>query len=119
MARVKRGTKARRRRKKVLQQAKGYRGGQSKYFRTAIERVRRACQFAFRDRRVRKRDFRTLWIARLNGALRVHNLSYSRFIHGVKELNIGLNRKMLSALAIAEPKAFVALIEKVKTRLAA
>lgn len=119
MARVKRGTKARARRKKILEQAKGYRGGQSKYFRTAIERVRRAYQFAFRDRRVRKRDFRSLWITRLNGAVRAYDLSYSQFIHGVKALNVGLNRKMLSALAISEPKAFGALVEQIKGKLTA
>jgi len=119
MSRAKRGFKARRRRNKVLSQAKGFRGGQSKLFRTAVERVRRAYQFSFRDRRVKKRDFRSLWIVRLNAAVRNHDLSYSRFINGVKQLEIGLNRKMLSEMAIREPKAFDALVTKVKEKIAA
>jgi large subunit ribosomal protein L20 len=119
MPRAKRGFKARRRRNAVLKQAKGFRGGQSKLFRQATERVNRALQFAYRDRRVKKRDFRSLWIVRINAATKALGLSYSRFINGLNELNIELNRKVLSELAIHQPKAFEDLVEKVKAKLAA
>lgn len=119
MPRAKRGYKARRRRNKVLKQAKGYRGGSSKLFRTAVERVNKANNYAYRDRRVKKRDFRSLWIVRINAATKALGLSYSKFIHGLKELEIDLNRKMLSEMAISSPKAFEGLVTKVKEKLAA
>jgi large subunit ribosomal protein L20 len=104
--RVKRGTKARRRRNKVLKLAKGYRGGRSKLYRTAADSVDKALMYAYRDRKVRKRDFRRLWIARINAAARMHNLSYSRFMHGLKLANIDLDRKVLADLAIFDPAGF-------------
>jgi large subunit ribosomal protein L20 len=119
MTRAKRGFKARRRRNKVLKQAKGYRGGSSKLFRSAVERVNKANQYAYRDRKVKKRDFRSLWIVRINAATKALGLSYSKFMHGLKEQGVELNRKMLSELAIHEPKAFAALVEQVKSKIAA
>lgn len=104
--RVKRGFKARRRRKKVLKLAKGYRGGRSKLFRTAVDAVDKALMYAYRDRRVRKRDFRKLWIARINAAARMNNLSYSKFIHGLKLAGVELDRKVLAELAISDPMGF-------------
>jgi large subunit ribosomal protein L20 len=104
--RVKRGFKARRRRKKVLKLAKGYRGGRSKLFRTAADAVDKALMYAYRDRRVRKRDFRKLWIARINAAARMNNLSYSKFIHGLKLAGVELDRKVLAELAISDPMGF-------------
>ena len=104
--RVKRGFKARRRRKKVLKLAKGFRGGRSKLFRTAADAVDKALMYAYRDRRVRKRDFRKLWIARINAAARMNNLSYSKFIHGLKLAGIELDRKVLADLAISDPSGF-------------
>jgi large subunit ribosomal protein L20 len=104
--RVKRGFKARRRRKKVLKLAKGYRGGRSKLFRTATDAVDKALMYAYRDRRVRKRDFRKLWIARINAAARMNNLSYSKFIHGLKLAGVELDRKVLAELAISDPTGF-------------
>lgn len=119
MPRAKRGFKARRRRNKVLKAAKGYRGGQSRLFRTAVEKVNKANNYAYRDRRVKKRDFRSLWIVRINAATNEFGLSYSKFIHGLKELDIDLNRKMLSEMAIHTPKAFEQLVGQVKEKLAA
>jgi len=104
--RVKRGFKARRRRKKVLKLAKGYRGGRSKLFRTAADAVDKALMYAYRDRRVRKRNFRKLWIARINAATRMNNLSYSKFIHGLKLAGVELDRKVLAELAISDPTGF-------------
>ncbi|HAY38248.1 MAG TPA: 50S ribosomal protein L20 [Desulfobacteraceae bacterium] len=104
--RVKRGFKARRRRNKVLKLAKGYRGGRSKLFRTASDAVDKALMFAYRDRRVRKRNFRKLWIARINAATRMNNLSYSKFIHGLKLAGVELDRKVLAELAISDPRGF-------------
>ena len=104
--RVKRGFKARRRRNKVLKLAKGYRGGHSKLFRTAADTVDKALMYAYRDRRQRKREFRTLWIARINAAARMNDLSYSKFIHGLKRANIALDRKVLAELAVSDPKTF-------------
>jgi large subunit ribosomal protein L20 len=104
--RVKRGFKARRRRNKVLKLAKGYRGGRSKLFRTAADAVDKALMYAYRDRRVRKRDFRKLWIARINAATRMNNLSYSKFIHGLKLAGVELDRKVLAELAISNPSGF-------------
>ena len=104
--RVKRGFKARRRRKKILKLAKGFRGGRSKLYRTAADSVDKALQYAYRDRRTRKRDFRSLWIVRINAAARLNNLSYSRFINGLKRENVGLDRKILADLAVSDPNAF-------------
>ena len=104
--RVKRGFKARKRRKKILKLAKGYRGGRSKLFRTATDAVDKALMYAYRDRRVRKRDFRRLWILRINAAARMNNLSYSKFIHGLKLAGVELDRKVLAELAISDPSGF-------------
>jgi large subunit ribosomal protein L20 len=104
--RIKRGFKARRRRKKVLKLAKGYRGGRSKLFRTAADAVDKALMYAYRDRRQRKRDFRRLWIVRINAASRMNDLSYSKFINGLKKANVTLDRKVLAELAISDPAGF-------------
>jgi large subunit ribosomal protein L20 len=106
MARVKRGFKARRRRNKVLKLAKGYRGARSKLFRSATEAVDRALNYAFRDRRVKKRDFRSLWIIRINAASRINGLSYSKFIFGLKKANVQIDRKVLADIAVADPNGF-------------
>ena len=107
--RVKRGYKARRRRKKVLKLAKGFRGGRSKLYRTAADAVDKALMYAYRDRKVKKRDFRKLWIARINAAARLNNLSYSKFMHGLKLASIDLDRKVLADLAISDPSGFAQL----------
>ena len=104
--RIKRGFKARKRRKKVLKLAKGFRGGRSKLFRTAADAVDKALMYAYRDRRARKRDFRRLWIARINAAARMNNLSYSKFIHGLKLADVRLDRKVLAELAVSDPSGF-------------
>lgn len=104
--RIKRGFKARRRRKKVLKLAKGYRGGRSKLFRTAADAVDKALMYAYRDRRARKRDFRKLWIVRINAAARMNDLTYSKFIRGLKLAKIDLDRKVLAELAISDPSGF-------------
>jgi large subunit ribosomal protein L20 len=109
--RIKRGFKARRRRKKVLRLAKGFRGGRSKLFRTAADAVDKALMYAYRDRKARKRDFRRLWIARINAAARLNNLSYSRFMHGLKQANIELDRKVLADLAISDPAGFAQIAQ--------
>jgi len=114
MPRVKRGTKKRQRRTKILKQAKGYWGARSHNYRTAKEAVERALLYAYRDRRVRKREFRRLWIVRIKAAAEQNGLSYNRFIHGLKRLNIELDRKILADLAVNEPQAFVQIAEKVK-----
>ncbi len=114
MPRVKRGFKARRRRNKVLKAAKGYRGGHSKLFRTAAGTVDRARQFAYRDRRNKKRDFRKLWIIRINAAARENGLSYSAFIGGLNKAGIELDRKVLSDMAIHDPAGFAKIAEMVK-----
>jgi large subunit ribosomal protein L20 len=106
MPRVKGGFKARRRHKKVLKMAKGYRGGRSKLFRSAVETVDRALNYAYRDRRVRKRDFRRLWIVRINAAARLHGLSYSRFISGLTKAQVEVDRKILADIAVNDPSTF-------------
>jgi large subunit ribosomal protein L20 len=108
--RVKRGYKARRRRKKVLKLAKGFRGGRSKLYRTAADAVDKALMYAYRDRRVRKRDFRKLWIIRINAAVRMNNLTYGKFMHGLKRANIVLDRKVLAELAISDPAGFTRIV---------
>lgn len=117
MARVKRGFKARRRRNKILKLAKGYRGARSKLFRSATEAVDRALNYAFRDRRVKKRDFRALWITRINAAARENGLSYSRLIHGLKQAEVALDRKIMADLAVNDPAAFSVVAETAKARL--
>ena len=107
--RVKRGFKARKRRKKVLKLAKGFRGGRSKLYRTAADAVDKALMYAYRDRKARKRDFRKLWIARINAAARLNNLSYSKFIHGLKVANVELDRKILAEMAVSDPSGFAEL----------
>jgi large subunit ribosomal protein L20 len=104
--RVKRGFKARKRRQKVLKLAKGFRGGRSKLFRTAADSVDKALNYAYRDRKQRKRQFRRLWIARINAAARMNNLSYSRLISGLKKADVNLDRKVLAELAISDPSGF-------------
>lgn len=104
--RVKRGFKARRRRNKILKLAKGYRGGHSKLIRTASDTVDKALMYAYRDRRQRKREFRSLWVARINAASRMNDLSYSKFIHGLKLADVTLDRKVLADLAVSDPGGF-------------
>ena len=119
MARVKRGVTARRRHKKVLSKAKGYYGARSRVFRVAKQAVTKAGQYAYRDRKVKKRMFRGLWIQRINAAAREHGLSYSRLINGLKKSNIDIDRRVLAELALNEEAAFAALAEKAKEALAA
>jgi len=119
MARVKRGVIARRRHKNILKQAKGYYGARSRVFRVAKQAVIKAGQYAYRDRKVRKRQFRRLWIIRINAAARLHGLSYSCFINGLKKANIELDRKVLAELAVFNKPAFEQLAEQAKKSLAA
>ncbi len=114
MPRVRRGTKKKRRRSKILKLARGYWGARSRNYRTAKEAVERALLYAYRDRRTRKRDFRRLWIIRIKAAAENNGLSYSRFIHGLKELNIELDRKILADLAVNSPQTFFEIVQKVK-----
>ena len=119
MARVKRAVNARKKHKKVLKLAKGYYGSRSKLFRAANETVIRGMRNAFIGRKLKKRDFRKLWIARINAAARMNGLSYSRFMNGIKLAGIDINRKMLSEVAIHDPKAFAELVEVAKSQLQA
>ncbi|MGA1562627.1 MAG: 50S ribosomal protein L20 [Gammaproteobacteria bacterium] len=119
MARVKRGVTARARHKKVLKQAKGYYGARSRVFRVAKQAVTKAGQYAYRDRRQRKRQFRALWIARINAGARLNGLSYSRLMNGLSKAGIDLDRKVLSDMAIFEPAAFAAVAEQAKAALEA
>ena len=114
MARIKRAVNAHKKRRKVLKLAKGYWGSKSKQYRTASEQVRRSLRYAYVGRKLRKRDFRALWIARINAACRLNGMSYSRFIDGLKKKNIDINRKMLADLAVSDPAAFTQLVEMVK-----
>jgi large subunit ribosomal protein L20 len=111
MTRVKRGNVARKRRKKILKLAKGFRGSHSRLFRTANQQVMKALRNAYRDRRKRKRDFRRLWITRINAAARQQGLSYSKLMGGLKKANIEINRKMLSQMAILDPAGFAKVVE--------
>ncbi len=117
MARVKRGVTTHARHKKVVKQAKGYRGRNKNVFRAAIERVEKGLQYAYRDRRVRKRNFRSLWIQRINAGAREHGLTYSQFMNGIKRAGIEIDRKILSDLAVREPDAFKALAERAQAAL--
>ena len=119
MPRVKRGVTARARHNKVLSRAKGYRGARKNVFRVANQAVMKADQYAYRDRRQRKRQFRTLWILRINAAARVHELSYSRLIDGLNRADIELDRKVLADMAVNDEAAFAALAERAKAALAA
>ncbi|MDA8232402.1 MAG: 50S ribosomal protein L20 [Magnetospirillum sp.] len=117
MARVKRGVTTHARHKKILKLAKGYRGRASTCFRVAIEKVEKALRYAYRDRRVRKRNFRSLWIQRINAGVRTHGMTYSRFMDGLKKAGIALDRKVLSDIATREPEAFKALVGKAQAAL--
>ena len=119
MPRVKRGVTARARHKKVLDAAKGYRGRRSKVFRIAKQAVMRAGQYAYRDRRNKKRVFRALWITRINAATREHGLTYSKFLAGLKKAEIGLDRKVLADMAVMDKAAFAAIVNQVKATIAA
>src|SRR6478736_10336850 len=117
MARVKRGVTAHARHKKVLGLAKGYRGRASTAYRIAIEKVEKGLRYAYRDRRRKKRDFRGLWIQRINAGVREHGMTYSQFIAGIKRAGIEIDRKVLSDLAIREPAAFKSLVDQAKAAL--
>lgn len=115
--RVKRGFKARRRRNKVLKLAKGFRGSRSKLYRTAADAVDKALGYAYRDRRAKKRDFRKLWIARINAASKMNNISYSKLIHGLKLARVELDRKVLAELAVSDPAGFSQIALKAAAQL--
>lgn len=117
MARVKRGVTTHARHKKILKLAKGYRGRGSTNFRIAIEKVEKALRYAYRDRRNRKRDFRGLWIQRINAAARLHGLTYSKFMNGIKRAGIDVDRKVLADIAAREPDAFKVLVDKAQAAL--
>lgn len=119
MARVKSGVVAKAKHKKVLKKAKGYYGARSKLFKTAKQAVIKAGQYAYRDRRQRKRQFRALWITRINAAARLHGLSYSRLINGLNRANVDIDRKVLADIAVHDPDAFGAIAEQAKAALAA
>lgn len=112
--RIKRGVNAVKKRRKILKQAKGYFGAKSKLYRTAREQVMKSGQYAYIGRKQKKRDFRALWITRINAACRINDISYSRFIDGLKKANVSLNRKVLADMAVREPEAFAALVETAK-----
>lgn len=114
MARVTNSVARNKRKKKILKEARGYYGGRSKLYRTAKNAVERGWAYSYRDRRLRKRDFRRLWIARINAAARQNGLSYSRFVNGLKNADVELNRKMLADLAVRDPGAFTELAELAK-----
>jgi len=116
MPRATRSVASRKRRKKVLKKARGYYGARSKLYRTAKEAVNRALAYAYRDRRQRKRDFRRLWIVRINAAARLCGLSYSNFVNGLKAKGVSLDRKSLAELAVKDPQAFAQLVELAKTK---
>ena len=118
MPRVKRGVVAHRRHKKILKQAKGYYGARSRIFRVAKQAVTKAGQYAYRDRRQRKRQFRSLWITRINAQSRANGLSYSRLINGLKKADIALDRRVLADLAVHDKPAFAAIVEQAKASLA-
>ena len=117
MSRVKRGVTAHARHKKVLDMAKGYRGRNKNVFRVAVEKVEKGLQYAYRDRRVKKRNFRSLWIQRINAATRMHDMTYSRFMSGLNKAGIELDRKVLADIALKEPANFAKLVEAAKSAL--
>ena len=118
MARTKNSVASHARHKKILARAKGYRGRNRTSFRVALEKVEKGLQYAYRDRRNRKRNFRALWIQRINAGCRQHGLTYSRFMSGIKRAGVEVDRKILADLAVREPDAFKALVEKAETALA-
>ena len=118
MARIKGGLNAKKKHNRVLKLAKGYRGARSKQYRVAKQSVMRALTSSFAGRKEKKRQFRRLWIARINAAARMNGLSYSKFMYGLKLVNVDLNRKMLSEMAISDPEGFAALVEVAKSKLA-
>jgi len=117
MPRVKRGFKSRRKHKKVLKLAKGYQGGRSRLFRSAIETVDRALKYAYQDRRTKKRDFRRLWITRISAGVRLYNLSYSQFMNGLKKAKVLLDRKVLADMAVSDPQGFSKIVELARKNL--
>ena len=117
MSRTKRAVARKKRKKKILAMAKGYRGARSRSYKSANEQVMHSLQYAYRDRRARKRDFRRLWIARINAAARLNGISYSRFIRGLKLAEIDVNRKVLADIAVSDPASFTALVQKAKDQL--
>ena len=119
MAHVKRGTTAHARHKKILKLAKGYRGRSKSCYRIALQRVEKALQYAYRDRRNRKRDFRALWIQRINAGTREHGLTYSKFVNGLTRAGIEIDRKVLADLAVHEPAAFKTIVDQAQKALAA
>ncbi|HQT67696.1 MAG: 50S ribosomal protein L20 [Rhodospirillales bacterium 20-60-12] len=119
MARVKRGVTTHARHKKVLKQSKGFVGRSSTSYRIALERLEKSLQYAYRDRRVKKREFRALWIQRINAAVREHGLTYSQFIFGLKSANLELDRKVLAAIAFDDAAAFAEIVKSVQQVLAA
>ncbi len=118
MARIKGGLNAKKKHNRVLKLAKGYRGARSKQYRVAKQSVMRALTSSFAGRKQRKREFRRLWIARINAAARLNGLSYSRFMYGLKLAEVDINRKMLSEMAISDPEGFASLVEVAKSKLA-
>jgi large subunit ribosomal protein L20 len=116
MPRVKKSVKSRSRRKKVLKAAKGYRGSRGRLFRIATEAVDRARKFAYRDRRAKKRTFRSLWIARINAAARSHDMTYSRLISGLNKANVEIDRKVLAEMAVSDPAGFSKIVEMARGR---
>jgi large subunit ribosomal protein L20 len=117
MSRVKKGATKKARHKKILKLAKGYRGRAKNCYRIAIEKVEKALRYAYRDRKARKRDFRALWIQRINAAVREYGMIYSKFINGLKLANIDMDRKVLADLAVSQPEAFKQVVEKAKAAL--
>jgi large subunit ribosomal protein L20 len=117
MSRVKRGMTAHARHKKILDMAKGYRGRNKNVFRVAVEKVEKGLQYAYRDRKAKKRSFRALWIQRINAATRIHNMTYSRFISGLVKAGVELDRKVLADIALKEPQAFAKLVETAQAAL--
>ena len=119
MARIKRGVTSHARHKKILGLAKGYRGRSSTNYRIALQRVEKALQYAYRDRRVRKRNFRALWIQRINAGARQHGITYSQLINGLTKAGVTVDRKIMADLAVRSPEAFTALVDEAKKKLAA
>ncbi len=117
MSRVKRGVTTHARHKKIIKMAKGYRGRNKNVFRVAIEKVEKALQYAYRDRRTKKRNFRALWIQRINAATRLHDMTYSRFMNGLDLAGIELDRKVLADIAVKEPATFAKLVDSAKAAL--
>ncbi len=117
MSRTKHAVARKKRKKKILAMAKGYRGARSRSYKSANEQVMHSLQYAYRDRRARKRDFRRLWIARINAAARLNGISYSRFIRGLKLAEIDVNRKVLADIAVSDPASFTELVQKAKDQL--